>query len=88
MVSDLVLTKDLPESIKESVEAYVGCLAGAINKDEYLTYIKTAGFQEVKVISESHYPVDAVFEEFKSAKNCVVSIKISAKKPMNQGVKK
>jgi SAM-dependent methyltransferase len=87
MVSDLVLAKDLPDSIKESVEAYVGCLAGAIKKDEYLKFIKTAGFQDVRVISESYYPVDAMFKELESAENSVASIKVSAEKPMTEGAK-
>ncbi len=30
MVSDIVLKKDLPKYIQESVSAYVGCLSGAI----------------------------------------------------------
>lgn len=81
MVSDLVLVKELPEAIQESVEAYVGCLAGAIRKDDYLRYITMVGFQEVKVISQSNYPVDAMFKDFKSAENAVTSIKVSAKKP-------
>jgi arsenite methyltransferase len=80
MVSDLVLVKELPEAIKESVEAYVGCLAGAIRKDEYLKYITMAGFQEIKVISQSSYPVDAMFDDFKSAEDAIASIKVSAKK--------
>ncbi|MBU4251371.1 MAG: arsenite methyltransferase [Candidatus Omnitrophica bacterium] len=86
MVSDLVLAKDLPEAIKQSVEAYVGCLAGAIRKDEYLKSITAAGFQEVKVISQSSYPVDAMFKDLKGAEDAVVSIKVSAKK--SQGAKK
>jgi len=39
MVSDLVLAKELPKEIKDSVDAYVGCLAGAIKKAEYLGFI-------------------------------------------------
>jgi len=78
MVSDLVLAKELPDAIKESVEAYVGCLAGAIKKDEYLKLISMAGFQDVKVISESSYPVDAMFDNFEAAQNAVASIKVSA----------
>jgi len=78
MVSDLVLAKDLSEAIKESVEAYVGCLAGAIKKDEYLYFIKKAGFKDIKVISESSYPVDAMFDNLKEAQDAVVSIKVSA----------
>ena len=80
MVSDLVLVKNLPEVVKKSVEAYVGCLAGAIKKDEYLGFIKQAGFEDIKVVSESSYPVDAMFDGFESAKDAVVSIKISAVK--------
>jgi len=80
MVSDLVLAKDLPKELKDSVEAYVGCLAGAIKKDEYLGFIRIAGFQDIKVISESSYPVDAMFDNLKSAQDAVVSIKVSAVK--------
>lgn len=80
MVSDLVLVKDLPKEIKESVEAYVGCLAGAIKKDDYLGFIKYAGFQDIKIINETSYPVDAMFDNSESAQEAIVSIKISAVK--------
>ena len=80
MVSDLVLVKELPKVIKESVEAYVGCLAGAIGKGEYLKHITMAGFQDVLVISESSYPVDAMFDNLKGAQDAVASIKVSAVK--------
>jgi SAM-dependent methyltransferase len=52
MVSDIVLLKELPEFIKTSVEAYVGCVAGATTKEEYLESVKAAGFKEVEIISE------------------------------------
>lgn len=80
MVSDLVLIKELPADIKESVEAYVGCIAGAIKKEEYLNFIKQAGFKNIKVISESNYPVGAMFETLKKAENLVSSIKVTATK--------
>ena len=80
MVSDLVLAKELPGALKDSVEAYVGCLAGAIKKDEYLKLITMAGFYDVKVISESSYPVDAMFDNLESAQDAVLSIKVSAMK--------
>jgi len=80
MVSDLVLLKELPKVIRESVEAYVGCLAGASKKDEYLKFITMAGFQNVEVISQSNYPVDAMFKGLKSAEDAVASIKVSAVK--------
>jgi SAM-dependent methyltransferase len=80
MVSDLVLAKELPDAIKDSVEAYVGCLAGAIKKDEYLKLITMAGFMDIKVISESSYPVDAMFDNLEGAEGAVASIKVSAVK--------
>ena len=52
MVSDIVLLQELPESIKSSIEAYVGCVAGASRKEEYLATIAAAGFQEVEIVSE------------------------------------
>ncbi len=53
MVSDIVLLKQLPEEVKESVEAYVSCIAGAAPKEEYLGFLKKAGFKEVTIISET-----------------------------------
>ncbi len=58
MVSDVVLSKALPDSIKGSVEAYVGCIAGAITKDKYLETVKAAGFEDVCIIDEVTIPVD------------------------------
>ncbi len=97
MVSDLVLLKPLPESVRESVEAYVGCIAGAVMKDEYLAAITAAGFSDLKVAGEDVYPVglavndpvakaiysDAgiVSDYAKELSGSVASIKISAVKP-------
>lgn len=58
MVSDIALSKALPASLLDSIDAYVGCIAGAITKDDYLKMVKTAGFQEVNIISELDVPVD------------------------------
>lgn len=99
MVSDIVLLKELPDVIKESVEAYVGCLSGAIMKDRYIQAMEMAGFQEVKMIDETSFPVECMAndptakaitanlgispEELIELANSVVSIKIQAAK-LNQ----
>jgi ubiquinone/menaquinone biosynthesis C-methylase UbiE len=57
MVSDVVLLKELPEVIKNSVEAYVGCLSGAIMKEQYLNAIEQAGFKQVKILKETKFPI-------------------------------
>jgi SAM-dependent methyltransferase len=58
MVSDIVLLKELPDVIKHSVEAYVGCLSGAIMKDAYVEAIRDAGFEDVEVKDETSFPVE------------------------------
>jgi len=60
MVSDIVLLKELPAALKESVAAYTGCVAGALMKDDYLGEIGAAGFQDVKIINETLFPVKAL----------------------------
>jgi len=52
VVSDIVLLKDLPETIKDDVEAYVACIAGASRKEEYLAMIRDAGFRQIELVSE------------------------------------
>ncbi len=96
MISDMVLLADLPERIKESVLAYVGCVAGADKKDQYLGKISKAGFKQVDVVKEDKLPpsmlVDEDVTEFVKGQNLtpkevadisngVVSIKVSAIKP-------
>jgi len=44
VISDLVTEGHLPPAVKESVEAWTGCVAGALDKREYLEKIEAAGF--------------------------------------------
>lgn len=96
MVSDLVLVKELPKIIKESIKAYVGCLAGAAMKEKYLDFIEKAGFKNIKVLEQTNYPIEAMANDatakaimansnmgktdLKSIENSVASVKISALK--------
>lgn len=91
MVSDIVLLKELPQPIKESIDAYVGCIAGADTKDEYLKKIELAGFTNVEVIDETIFPIEFFAsdpnikkiienigqpEKIKELSNSIVSIKV------------
>ncbi len=96
MVSDVVLLKPLPKSIQNSVEAYIGCLSGAMMKDNYLKAISKAGFKNVKILEENAFPLDVMAddptakaildtpkvsaEDIKSAERSVASIKVFATK--------
>jgi arsenite methyltransferase len=48
-VSDIALKQTLPEAVKQNVEAYVGCIAGAIMIEEYRAWMQEAGFVSVVV---------------------------------------
>ena len=96
MVSDIVLMKELPDFIRNSIEAYIGCISGAIMKKEYIGAIREAGFREVKVIDEASFPLEymandptarAIIDKMDAPKgkleeicNSVVSINVQGKK--------
>ena len=48
-VSDIVLVGELPDNLKKSAEMYAGCVAGAIQKNEYINIIKETGFNNIEV---------------------------------------
>ncbi|MGE5235165.1 MAG: arsenite methyltransferase [Acidobacteriota bacterium] len=97
MVSDLVLRRALPESVRRSVEAYAGCIAGAMLKDDYLEAIRAAGFADVTVEAEHGYDIgcsspDATetavladtsisAEDLRAAAEAVISVKVRAVRP-------
>jgi arsenite methyltransferase len=97
MVSDIVLLKKLPDFVKDSIEAYVGCVAGAVTKDRYLDAIKSAGFKDVIVIDETVFPLDCMTndptgqailkslegssEQLKEVEDSISSIKVCGIKP-------
>jgi SAM-dependent methyltransferase len=53
-VSDIVLLAELPPRLRESVELYASCVAGAMPKQDYLQAIREAGFKNIEVVSEKH----------------------------------
>ena len=55
MVSDIVLLKALPESVKENINALVGCVGGASLKKDYLEYMASAGFTDVRMVDETNF---------------------------------
>jgi arsenite methyltransferase len=49
-VSDIVTQGPLPEELHKDMEAWGACVAGALDVNEYLTGLTSAGFTEVKVL--------------------------------------
>ena len=46
-ISDIVLVGDLPEKIKNAAEMYAGCVASAIQMEDYLKIIENSGFKNM-----------------------------------------
>jgi ubiquinone/menaquinone biosynthesis C-methylase UbiE len=51
-ISDIVLEGDLPEALKSDAEMYAGCVAGAIQKEDYLGHIRETGFEKISIQKE------------------------------------
>lgn len=54
-VSDIVSFGEVPPSVRADLEAWAGCTAGALDKEDYLGVIRSAGFREVTVRKEVVY---------------------------------
>lgn len=81
MVSDIVLAHPLPEKIRQSVEAYVGCLAGAMLESQYIQTIKEAGFKTVEILQKDYYPIQLMDKpDLEDIQKTVMSLKIKAVK--------
>ena len=52
-ISDIVLVGDLPKKMKEAVEMYAGCVAGASQKNDYWSFIEQAGFKNITIQKEN-----------------------------------
>ncbi|MGD8505049.1 MAG: arsenite methyltransferase [Candidatus Bathyarchaeota archaeon] len=76
MISDIVTEGELPEEVRKSFDAWAGCIAGALEKGDYLDTIKRSGFKDVKVVSESTYSID-VSQELKGK---ITSVQVEAHK--------
>ncbi|MDM8552948.1 arsenite methyltransferase [Desulfobacterales bacterium HSG2] len=99
MISDIVLLRPLPEKIRESIEAYVGCVSGALLKEDYLNTITSAGFENVSVTGEQTFAISgsddpylkSLTEQFslspeqlKDVSSSIVSVSVNAEKMPNQ----
>lgn len=89
-ISDIVLKGELPDKIKHVAEMYTGCMAGAIQKKEYLQIIEENGFMSIRVQKEqqilipddilSNYLSEQEINSYKQSGVGVYSITVYAEK--------
>ena len=61
-ISDIVVHGELPRSIRDRLDAWAGCVAGALDESDYLSKIHAAGFEEVEVLSRDYMTTSLVAE--------------------------
>lgn len=90
-ISDIVITGSIPEELRTQAELYVGCVAGAIKRDEYLDIVKESGYTNINVaksrkIELTQELLDAFLSEeekqiWQSGDTGIYSITVNATKP-------
>lgn len=89
-ISDVVLVGQLPDKLKNVAEMYAGCVAGAIQKEEYLDIIKKTGFVHTTLQKEKAiiipdeilkaYITEEEITDFKNSNVGIFSITVFARK--------
>ncbi len=93
-ISDIVIQGVMPQKILETAEMYAGCVAGAIQKNQYLDLIEEAGFINTKIQKEkiivvpddilSKYLSVDELKLYKESKVGIFSITVYAEKPKEE----
>jgi len=55
VISDILLEGRLPEAIEKDLLAYVGCVSGAMRREEYFALVGAAGLEQVEVLRDVDY---------------------------------
>lgn len=89
-ISDIVLTGNLPEKIRNAAEMYAGCVASAIRKTDYLNIIKNSGFKNITIQKEKpiiipadilkNYLNESEIALYNTDENIIYSITVYAEK--------
>jgi len=67
-IADVVVLKDIPEDIKQSVEMWVGCIAGALPVKDYEDILRKVGFKNIEITPVNIYTKE-VIEDIAKQKN-------------------
>jgi arsenite methyltransferase len=57
-VSDIVSDGVIPDEIKNDANAWTGCIAGALEQQEYLEKIKKSGFGDIQILSSREFYIE------------------------------
>jgi arsenite methyltransferase len=57
-ISDVVVRGPVPTEVRRSVELWIGCVAGALQEDEYLSKLEAAGFENPAIEATRIYKAE------------------------------
>jgi SAM-dependent methyltransferase len=73
-ISDVATYGAVPPEVRGDIDKWTGCIAGAMDRDEYLQIIQTAGFADVKIDRSVEY------DYLKGEHHGVMSITVEGRK--------
>ncbi|MBE7413201.1 MAG: arsenite methyltransferase [Leptospiraceae bacterium] len=89
-ISDIVLSGQLPENLKDTTDMYTGCISGAVQKKDYLNFIYENGFENVSIKKEkviqipddilNQYLTPKEVQTLKDSGTRILSVTVFAKK--------
>lgn len=62
-ISDIVLEKELPDFVKNSLAGHIACVSGAEKLDDYLQYVVDAGFKDIKIETKANFPLEVMLTD-------------------------
>jgi arsenite methyltransferase len=77
-ISDIVSEKPVPDALKNDLDAWSACIAGALEKDDYLGRMAGAGFGKVEITTEKDFYVETIQD---GKQHRFLSITVKAQKP-------
>lgn len=94
-ISDIVLVGQLPQALLSAAEMVAGCVAGALQKETYLSLIEQTGFSAITIQKEKaidlpadilqHYLNESEIQAFKNSGTGIYSVTVFAQKPKTCG---
>ena len=80
-VSDMVVDGDLPQFLRERMDAWAACIAGALDESVYVGKIRAAGFENVEIVSRRYSKIGQNLDASQELTKKVASIRVKAHKP-------
>jgi ubiquinone/menaquinone biosynthesis C-methylase UbiE len=71
VVSDIVSEGEIPEPLRSNINAWAGCISGALDQEDYLGRLRQVGFTDVHVQSRTSYGIEVIDELDESSREAL-----------------